>query len=72
MKQPVLGSRALARLGAKTIVPTSLLGVRALVGAAQLITLMPTRLTAAVAKLNIKNIRLYDSMQAPDYPIPTA
>jgi 2-polyprenyl-6-methoxyphenol hydroxylase-like FAD-dependent oxidoreductase len=72
MREPVLGSRALARGMARSVLPSSALGVRAFVAAAQLVSMMPARLTAAVAKLNDKGIRLYDSMQAPDYPIPVA
>ena len=72
MMEPVLGSRALARAMAKSVLPSSELGVRALVATGQLVSLLPARLTAAVAKLNDKGIRLYDSMRAPDYPIPVA
>jgi 2-polyprenyl-6-methoxyphenol hydroxylase-like FAD-dependent oxidoreductase len=70
MNQPVIGSRALARGMAKGILPSSELGVRALLGAARLISVLPASVTAAVARLNDNGIRLYDSIQVPDYPAP--
>jgi 2-polyprenyl-6-methoxyphenol hydroxylase-like FAD-dependent oxidoreductase len=70
MNQPVIGSRALARGMAKGILPSSGLGVRALLGAARLISVLPASVTAAVARLNHNGIRLYDSIQVPDYPAP--
>ncbi|HEY9267370.1 MAG TPA: FAD-dependent monooxygenase [Mycobacterium sp.] len=67
MEQPVLHSRALARVNAKTIVPGSQWGVRALIGVARAVSVLPPTLTRAVARLNDKGIRLYDSMLVPDY-----
>jgi 2-polyprenyl-6-methoxyphenol hydroxylase-like FAD-dependent oxidoreductase len=67
MADPVIKSRALARGAAKTMVPSSAMGVRGLIGAAQLISLLPTGLTRIVAKLNDNGIRMYDSLQVPDY-----
>ena len=67
MADPVRRSHALARTTAKTIVPGSAAGVWALTRGAQLISLLPTGLTKAVARLNTKGVRLYDSMQYKDY-----
>lgn len=67
MRDPVRGSRAFARGVAKSLVPRSRAGVWALTRGAQLISLLPVRLTAALAKLNTKGVRLYDSMQFKDY-----
>ena len=71
MSEPVLGSRALARVNTRTIVPASRWGVRALVGAARVVSVLPLGVTQALAKLNRKGIRLYDSMPLPDYPAMT-
>ena len=70
MSEPVIGSRVLARTMAKSIMPASALGVWALVAVARLVSLLPTPITAGVARLNNKGIRFYDSMQVPNYPIP--
>ena len=72
MSDPVVHSRAFARTAAKNLVPSSDLGVRVMIGAARTISLLPAGLTRAIAKLNDKGIRLYDSMQAPDYPVPAS
>jgi 2-polyprenyl-6-methoxyphenol hydroxylase-like FAD-dependent oxidoreductase len=60
-------SRAFARTVAKGIVPASAAGVWALTVGAQLISMLPAGLTKAVARLNSKGVRLYDSMRVPDY-----
>ena len=70
MQPAVIGARALAKGMAKGILPSSPLGVRALIGAGQLISLLPKPVTAAIAGLNDKGIRLYDSIDVPDYPVP--
>ena len=70
MSEPVIGSRVLARTMAKSIMPASALGVWALVAVARLVSLLPTPITTAVARLNNKGIRFYDSMQVTNYPIP--
>ncbi|WP_204800589.1 FAD-dependent monooxygenase [Mycobacterium riyadhense] len=67
MAEPVRRSRAFARATAKTIVPASRAGVWALTRAGQLITLLPTGLTKAIARLNTKGARLHDSMQYKEY-----
>jgi 2-polyprenyl-6-methoxyphenol hydroxylase-like FAD-dependent oxidoreductase len=69
MMPSVVGSRAMARVNAKTIVPGSRLGVRALVGAAQAISVLPLGLTQTLARLNSKGIRLYDTMPLPEWPV---
>jgi 2-polyprenyl-6-methoxyphenol hydroxylase-like FAD-dependent oxidoreductase len=71
MRDPVIGARALAKGMARGILPSSQLGVRALIGAGQLISALPKPLTAAVAGLNSKGIRLYDSIQVPEYSAAT-
>jgi 2-polyprenyl-6-methoxyphenol hydroxylase-like FAD-dependent oxidoreductase len=68
MMPSVLGSRSLARVNAKTLVPGSRWGVRALIGGARAVSVLPQGLTRALARLNRKGIRLYDSMPLPDYP----
>jgi 2-polyprenyl-6-methoxyphenol hydroxylase-like FAD-dependent oxidoreductase len=68
MMPSVLGSRSLARVNAKTIVPGSRWGVRALIGVARAVSVLPLGVTQALAKLNRNGIRLYDSMPLPDYP----
>ncbi len=72
MAPSVLGSRSLARVNAKTLVPGSRWGVRALVGTARLVSVLPLGVTQALARLNRKGVRLYDSMPLPDYPTVTA
>jgi 2-polyprenyl-6-methoxyphenol hydroxylase-like FAD-dependent oxidoreductase len=67
MADPVRRSRALARTMAKSIVPSSAAGVWALTLGAQLISMLPAGLTKALASLNAKGVRLYDSMQYKDY-----
>jgi hypothetical protein len=54
---------------AKGIVPVSAAGVWALSAGARLISMLPAGLTKAVARLNTKGIRLYDSMRVPDYAV---
>jgi 2-polyprenyl-6-methoxyphenol hydroxylase-like FAD-dependent oxidoreductase len=67
MREPVHLSRALARAVAKSIIPGSRAGVWALTRGVQLVSLMPGSLSRALAKLNTKGVRLYDSMPVPDY-----
>lgn len=72
MTEPVVRSRAFARAVAKTMIPSSPLGVRRMIGVVRTISLLPASLTSAIANLNDKGIRLYDSMRAPDYPVPVS
>lgn len=67
MADIVRGSRAFAQTMAKTIIPGSRLGVRALVGGAKLVSVLPAWVSRAAAKLNAKGVRLYDSMPVRDY-----
>lgn len=68
MRAPVVGSRKLARVNAKTVVPMSGWGIRALIGAGQLVSLLPLGVVQSLARLNTKGIRLYDSMPLPPWP----
>ncbi|OAN42522.1 FAD-dependent monooxygenase [Mycolicibacterium iranicum] len=63
----VLGSRKLARANAKTIIPGSRWGVMGLVGLGRAITLLPLSVTQALARLNDRGVRLYDTMPLPEY-----
>jgi 2-polyprenyl-6-methoxyphenol hydroxylase-like FAD-dependent oxidoreductase len=67
MSEPVLRSRTFARSAARTIIPGSRAGVWALSRGLQLVSLMPGSLSRALAKLNTKGVRMYDSMPVPDY-----
>ena len=67
MQRPVSGSRALARSVAKTIVPVSRWGVRALVGIGRTVSILPLPLTQTLMRLNDKGVRLYDTLPLPDY-----
>lgn len=67
MREPVHRSRVFARAAAKTVVPGSPAAVWAMTRAVQLVSLLPASLTTAVAKLNTKGVRMYDSMRVPDY-----
>ncbi|WKG02634.1 FAD-dependent monooxygenase [Mycolicibacterium sp. HK-90] len=68
MLAPVQGSRKLARVNAKTVVPMSGLGIRALVGAGRVISLLPLGVVQSLARLNTKGMRLYDTMPLPTWP----
>ncbi|MFV8173094.1 FAD-dependent monooxygenase [Mycolicibacterium peregrinum] len=68
MLSPVEGSRKLAAVNAKTVVPTTGWGIRALVAAGQLISALPLGVTQALARLNDKGVRLYDTMPLPAWP----
>ena len=68
MMPSVLGSRKLARVNAKTIVPGTRWGVRALVGIGRVVSVLPLGVTQAIARLNSRGVRLYDTMPVPDRP----
>ncbi|APE17048.1 FAD-dependent oxidoreductase [Mycobacterium sp. WY10] len=72
MADPVRHSRAFARTVAKSLVPRSEFGVWALATAGRALSVVPARLTRAVAKLNNTGVRLYDAMGYPDYPVPAS
>lgn len=63
-------SRAFALKAAKTLIPNSKSGVRALLASARLISVLPARLSRAAAKLNTKGMRLHDSMVVRNYTTP--
>lgn len=67
MRGPVVRSRAFARGAAKSIIPGSPAAVWARTRGAQTVSRMPAPLSRALAKLNTGGLRLYDSMQVPDY-----
>lgn len=67
MMPSVVGSRSLARVNAKTLVPGSRWGVKALVGVGRAVSVLPLGLTQVLARLNSKGLRLYDTMPLPDY-----
>jgi len=68
MSEPVLRSRNFAKTVAGHLVPTSPWRARALTTLARTVQLMPAAPMRALAKLNNRGVRLYDSMPVPDYP----
>ncbi|WP_131738381.1 FAD-dependent monooxygenase [Actinomadura roseirufa] len=73
MIEHVRGSRAVASSVAKTLIPTSRLGVRGLAHGARLISALPAVPARALIRLTTKSARLYNSMTVDDYPpSPTA
>lgn len=69
MAQWVRGSRAVALSAAKTLVPTSRLGVSGLVLGTRLISALPTGPSRALVRLTTKSARLFDSITVDDYEI---
>lgn len=65
MMPSVIGARKLARVNAKTIVAGSRLGVIGLIGAGRLISKLPLGVSQAIARLNDRGVRLYDTMPLP-------
>lgn len=73
MMEHVLGSRAVALSAAKTLIPTSRIGVWGLAQGARLLSVLPPRPSRALVRLITKSARLYNSMTLDDYPpSPTA
>jgi 2-polyprenyl-6-methoxyphenol hydroxylase-like FAD-dependent oxidoreductase len=68
MVELVRSSRAFALAAARTLIPSSRLGVWALVQGARLISALPAGLSRSLARLNAKGVRLHDSMTVPEYP----
>ena len=68
MADYVRRSRAVALGVAKTLVPTSRLGVLGLVQGARLISALPAGPSRALLHLTTKSARLYNSMIVDDYP----
>jgi 2-polyprenyl-6-methoxyphenol hydroxylase-like FAD-dependent oxidoreductase len=67
MGELVRRSRAFARGVARTLIPNSALGVRAVVGGTRLLSALPAPIGRAIAKANDKGLRLHDSMRVKDY-----
>ncbi|MFJ2397343.1 FAD-dependent monooxygenase [Streptomyces sp. NPDC087843] len=72
MVEHVRGSRAAALSAAKTLIPTSRLGVLGLAQGARLISALPAGPSRALVRLTTKSARLYNSMTVDDYPPPAA
>ncbi|MEV6837216.1 FAD-dependent monooxygenase [Streptomyces sp. NPDC051133] len=73
MAEHVRGSRAAALSAAKTLIPTSRLGVRGLAHGARLVSALPAGAGRALLRLTTKSARLHDSMTVDDYlPSPAA
>jgi 2-polyprenyl-6-methoxyphenol hydroxylase-like FAD-dependent oxidoreductase len=65
--ETVRRSRAFARGAAKTLLPGSRTALWATTRGLQLVSLLPSSLTTAIAKLNTKGVRMHDSMRVNDY-----
>ncbi|MEU6827291.1 FAD-dependent monooxygenase [Nocardia beijingensis] len=73
MAEHVRGSRAVALSAAKTLIPTSRLGVTGLVQSARLLSALPAGPGRALIHLTTKSARFYNSMTVGDYsPSPAA
>ncbi|MBO0873917.1 MAG: FAD-dependent monooxygenase [Pseudonocardia sp.] len=70
MAEPVRRSRAFALGAARAIHPNTRLGVWALTQAARLVTALPTAISAPIARLNSKGVRMHDSFPIREYPTP--
>ncbi|MFC8709809.1 FAD-dependent oxidoreductase [Streptomyces sp. NPDC057197] len=68
MAEHVRGSHAAALSAAKTLIPTSRLGVRGLAQGARLIAALPAGPGRALLRLTTKSGRLYNSMAVGDHP----
>ncbi|MGW2635109.1 FAD-dependent monooxygenase [Streptomyces chattanoogensis] len=68
MAAHVHGSRAVALSAAKTLIPTSRLGVWGLAQGARLISALPVGPSRALVRLTTKSARLYNSVTVDDYP----
>ncbi|MEU2236219.1 FAD-dependent monooxygenase [Streptomyces vietnamensis] len=68
MSTYVRGSRAVALSAAKTLIPTSRLGVWGLAQGARLISALPAGPARGLIRLTTKSARLHDAMTVPDYP----
>lgn len=69
----VRDSRVVALSAAKTLVPTSRLGVRGLAEGARLISALPAGPSRALLRMTTKSARLYNSVTVDDYaPSPAA
>lgn len=68
MAEHARASRAVALSAAKTLIPTSRLGVSGLAQGARLISALPAGPSRALLRLTTKSARLYNSMTIDDYP----
>lgn len=68
MAEHVHGSRAVALSAAKTLIPTSRLGVWGLAHGARLISALPAGPSRALVRLTTKSARLHNSVTVDDYP----
>lgn len=68
MAEHVRGGRAVALSAAKTLVPTSRLGVLGLAQGARLVSALPAGPGRALVRLTTKSARFYNSMTVDDYP----
>jgi len=68
MADIVRQSRAFAMAAAKSLIPSSRLGVWALTQGGRLVSALPAGFSRALAKLNSKGVRMHDSMPVKDYP----
>ncbi len=68
MAEHVRGSRAAALSAARTLVPTSRLGVSGLTQGIRLISALPAGPRRALLRLTTKSGRVYESMTLDDYP----
>jgi 2-polyprenyl-6-methoxyphenol hydroxylase-like FAD-dependent oxidoreductase len=69
MAELVRLSRAFANRAAKTLIPSSRLGVWGLAQGARLVSALPLALSRALARLNTKGVRMHDSMVVKDYAV---
>ncbi|MFI8522430.1 FAD-dependent oxidoreductase [Streptomyces sp. NPDC085481] len=72
MAEHVHGSRAGALSAARTLIPTSRLGVWGLAQGARLISTLSARPGRALLRLTTRSARLYDSLTVDDHPSSTA
>ncbi|MGW6442465.1 FAD-dependent monooxygenase [Lentzea sp. NPDC055074] len=67
MRDLVHRSRTFALTAAKTLIPSTRLGVWGLTRGAQVLTSMPSWLVRPLARLNSQGLRMHDSMRVKDY-----
>ncbi|MGW0971328.1 FAD-dependent monooxygenase [Streptomyces sp. NPDC002516] len=72
MAEHVRGSREVALSAAKTLIPTSRLGVWGLAQGARLISALPAGPSRALVRLTTRSARFHDSVTVDDYPAPLA
>jgi hypothetical protein len=65
----VRDGRAVAMSAAKTLLPSSRLGVQGLVLGTRLLSVLPPGPSRAFLRLATKSARVYNSMTVEDYPI---